>query len=276
MKIINLESDVENCKEKEKKNNNELKQTLSQYEIINKDKTKLQKQCDLLKSQLSESNKIQQISHEEKIKLEIKLREKESELDNKANERIEIRKENQFTCEEMGKKNKELENEIERRIREKKLAEEEKNEIMSKLRFLEEDAKGLKIELKMVTKDSEQKLKLFTEENEKVKKENIMIKAQLENLMSDQKELENANDELIKACESYKDKFINAKQVNKNLKKKLNSLEDDIQIFVRQRELEISENHREPYKKTKESTRSDIMKDVKEKINQFKTDRILK
>jgi len=284
LKIKEFENNMEKTQEKAKILENNYKNSNNDVDELKNQNVKLEENINLLQNELSALKNSYSQLQEENENLQNQIKAKENELNSvsknlnenyiKTNENLqEIQSQN----EKLNIKNADLSKEFDKLKKEKLNIEQEKDELSEKLHQLEKDNKKLKSDLNAYISQAENKQKDAENQNEDLYNENERLKAKLGQEICKEEEYTSKIQELEKARDSYKDQYMSAKKINKELKKKLDSIEGDVQLFIKQREIEMYENMRkEEEEKLKEASRIEALKDVRGKITQFKSDRAMR
>ncbi len=105
-------------------------------------------------------------------------------------------------------------------------------------------------------------------ECEKLRKKNAEFKRNEDTLTQEIVDVTSARD-------TYKKQYLEMKKLNKTLRAKLESIEEDVRELLRQRETELQDNRRrEESEKSRQLVRLEAMRDVQNKIALLKTERI--
>ena len=164
--------------------------------------------------------------------------------------------------------------EIKQIKKEKAILEEDLVELNAKNRELEENKNKFEEELSSTCDQAELNIKNLQEKYESMHLENEKLKENFEDYKNNESVLRKQLEESNKAKDTYKNKYMDIKKLNKTMKKKLESIEDDVQLFMKERENELEESlKKEQADKIREQSRIEAIRDVNYKINQFKTER---
>ena len=262
----------------------ELHGISGQFEAIKWEKQEAEKKAELFKVQLQESHSNYELLEEENIKINTALKQREFELEAKTaelNEKIKMASTSatdlQLQNEQSAERIQELSGELERMRKENGRLQEESQKTGETNKKLVWQNTKLENELNMAYVQNESTIKGLEAKYEEIARECERLRSQCAEYKNAEEELKGKIEEQERARDKYKEQYIDEKKMNKQLRKKLDSIEQDVQLFVREREMEMRENlKREEAERYKEMTRIEALKDVHGKINQFKTDRAVK
>ena len=232
-KITLLEEDLNNYQEI----NDELKQISNEYEIAKQN-------YETAGFELKKSNEKCQLLQEDNDRFKDLIKQNENDI--KINE-LQEEHINKLKVESETSMNKIriLEDEI-------KSLTETKIELLDKINFLQKEIDKSKIVNGEEINDLINQVEGLTRENE-------ILKDKLAYELSNSENLEKANYTLETVCINYKDKYSNEKRVTKNLRKKLNCIENDVKILLN-------------YDNNQENSKIEILRNHKDKITQMRSE----
>ncbi len=258
----------------EAKRSGEAQTWKERAEAVRREEEAARKQCEMLTAQLQEYKKNLDDKHEETVRLKQEIREKEAEIakmreefENEKNQVVSAQQEKAETFASQLKTAEEAAQTLGREKRELQVRIEQIEKSCSDLRNQKEKLVATCSQRGEGEKSAAERCLALEAECQALRDKNLDLLVAAEDAKKKAGESEDARD-------SYKEQYLNLKKLNGEMRKRLESIEQDMQMLMRQREVETFENQkREMAQRYKEQSRLETMREVHDKISQFKTER---